>query len=321
MGYGLLIDYNDGQKPLEITSGLRMPSWCAQVGMGNVHQGNTIGVTRTPGSQLACIINDPIFTNDFDQSAWPLPGIYTWTGFNDNGGTVSFNMMSIHGNGLKGWWWPACTVYEVQPATDRVSGFGLLVADSTDFTAVTDNSRAYSCVWSGDVHINGNWVMPVDGIPFARWSSPNTTLAFDGGRTLTCRNTDYTGRDDLGGEIDARVLIFQRVPPVPGNGLNIINSAGQCTFSTTKKPFVYKKVIYISGGWQDCNGFIQLQRCGVWCDYIGGYQNLRWKGIKMFNGQVLSDRNQVQGNYRNQYGHIYHNSDIGLPLAVLPDIY
>ncbi|MCC8233287.1 DUF6453 family protein, partial [Enterobacter mori] len=97
----------------------------------------------------------------------------------------------------------------------------------------------------GTVNVpTGGWAVPTIAgydkskyIVFGRCNSGNT-IDFDG-NTVRFFSPPTTNDDaPATGTID--IAIFASgVAPQAGIGLNIFNDAGACTFSTTKRPFVY----------------------------------------------------------------------------------
>ncbi|WP_312716314.1 DUF6453 family protein, partial [Escherichia coli] len=62
------------------------------------------------------------------------------------------------------------------------------------------------------------------------------------------------------------------------------NPAGQIVFSSVRRPFVLGGTMAINDGWQWCGGFFPILRTGAICRVIGGYNNIRYKGVCMSGG-------------------------------------
>ncbi|HGY3866204.1 TPA: DUF6453 family protein, partial [Citrobacter freundii] len=122
---------------------------------------------------------------------------------------------------------------------------GLLVSNSTDFTAISNQAALMTCAYSGRITVNGSAPLPVSGIPFGKWDNPNVSVGFDGGNIIV-RDISYTGRDDVAGTATIDLVIFNQTAPVGGDGITMTNAAGQVTFSTLKRPFVYDRQIQIT---------------------------------------------------------------------------
>ncbi|MGS3345402.1 DUF6453 family protein, partial [Citrobacter amalonaticus] len=116
------------------------------------------------------------------------------------------------------------TVLEILPA--GTYNTGLLVADSTDFTAISNNAKLMTCAWVGQWVVNGSRALPVSGIPFARWDNGGVSVGFDGSNIIV-RDTNYTGSDDVTGSVTLDLVIFNNTAPVGGDGITMTNSAGQ----------------------------------------------------------------------------------------------
>ncbi|WP_410962803.1 DUF6453 family protein, partial [Salmonella sp. SAL4446] len=65
----------------------------------------------------------------------------------------------------------AGTVCEILPAATYNEG--LLVSNSTDFTAISNQARLMTCAYVGTVTVNGSMALPVSGIPFGKWDNNN----------------------------------------------------------------------------------------------------------------------------------------------------
>lgn len=119
------------------------------------------------------------------------------------------------------------------------------------------------------------------------------------------------------------LVIFNNTPPQPGNGITMTNSAGQVTFSTVKKPFVFNGTVDLSAGWQNIgNSLIQLSYTGTLIENNSGYNHIRMNGIRMADNVVGAARNRVVGNYsRQQFQLPGRNVVISTPLIAIPNMY
>ncbi|HHF8095185.1 TPA: DUF6453 family protein, partial [Escherichia coli] len=178
-----------------------------------------------------------------------------------------------------------------------------------------------TCAWSGSITINGTGALPVNGIPFGKWDNPNVSVGFDGANIIV-RDITYTGRDDLEGRVTIDLVIFNQTAPVGGDGITMTNAAGQVTFSTLKRPFVYDRQIQITDAFQDIGGgFCQIVYTGVQVRMNGGYGNLRTKGVVMSGGSVRSAYNRVFGNYYSNGWDMTRNRNITMPILIIPNMY
>ena len=172
----------------------------------------------------------------------------------------------------------------------------------------------------------GGWAVPtISGydknnyVVFGRCNSGNT-IDFDGTTVRFYQPPSGRGHRPTTGTIDI-VIFASGVTPTPGNGLTILNAAGQCTFSTVKRPFVF-----LGGMWKPStsgvsigNGYVPLGRYGFNVNTDGGVYTFWMYGIKIQNGQA-----SVQGGVYigfDQYAIFGNNQVTDLSLPVLPDMY
>lgn len=321
MGAGILIDYNDGRPVMEITAGLRAPSYCTSFNQrAQSNKTLTINTPLTEGSQVVVALTRPVEVIEvFDQTlVIPDPFYVTSVTRNGNSG-ITLRGEDAYGaySGLPQW---AGVIMEVLPVGSRNAG--LLVANSTDFTAISNVSRLMTCRYAQRVRVNGSMPLPVGGIPFARWDDGNVSVGFDGG-SIIVRNASYGGIDDVAASVDMDLVIFNNTPPSPGTGITMTNNQGQVTFSTVNKPFVLNSVINISTGGQNIgNSLVQLSYTGALIENNSGYNHVRMNGIRMAGNVVSAARNRVIGNYsRQQFQMPNRNVTVPTPLLVIPNMY
>lgn len=321
MGAGILIDYNDGRPVMEITAGLRAPSFCTTFNQRcQSDKTLTINTQLTPGSELVVALTNPVDVIEvFDQTlVIPDPFYITSVTRNGNSG-ITLRGGDAYGaySGLPQW---AGVIMEVLPVGSRNAG--LLVANSTDFTAISNVAKLMTCRYAQRVRVNGSMALPVSGVPFARWDDGNVSIGFDGG-SIIVRNASYGGIDDVAASVDMDLVIFNNTPPSPGAGITMTNNQGQVTFSTVNKPFVYDRTINIGGGDQYIgNSLIQLSYTGALIENNGGYNHVRMNGIRMAGNNVRIAKNRVIGNYsRQQLQMPGKNIAVPTPLLVIPNIY
>ncbi|EBM9948490.1 hypothetical protein T029_20035 [Salmonella enterica subsp. enterica serovar Give] len=318
MPEGILIDYNDGRPAMAITAGLRAPSYCGatsgQHGVGD-GTGYDVPVTMTTGSELVTIASRPVKIQNFTNP----PNIYYMSSITRNGNssvTINFEKKGYRNGELVDF---DATFLEILPAVTYNEG--LFVSNSTDFTAISNQSRLMTCAWNGKLTVNGNATLPVSGIPFGRWDNPDISVSFDG-TNIIVRNITYDGRDDLVASATIELAIFNQTAPIAGDGITMTNAAGQVTFSTQKRPMVYDRTIQISDSFQNIGGgYCHLTCTGTQTRMIGGYANIRTKGIVMSGGSIRSAFNRVFGNYSVSGWDATFNRNIGMPLLILPNMY
>lgn len=118
------------------------------------------------------------------------------------------------------------------------------------------------------------------------------------------------------------LVIFNQTAPVGGDGITMTNAAGQVTFSTLKRPFVYDRQIQITDAFQDIGGgFCQIVYTGVQVRMIGGWGNIRTKGVVMSGGSVRSAYNKVFADRNSGSWDMTRNRNIAMPILILPNMY
>lgn len=314
MPEGILIDYNDGRPVMAITAGLRSPSFCTSFsGWSSQPMQYPVNTPLIPGSQIIVIPTNPVYIYSFAEFDVAFMTVVTRNG--DSG--VIIGAETIGGKSLVPDW--SGYVMELLPAATYHEG--LLVANSTDFTAISNQAALMTCAYSGRITVNGSAPLPVGGIPFGKWDNPNVSVGFDGGNIIV-RDISYTGRDDVAGAATIDLVIFNQTAPVGGDGITMTNAAGQVTFSTLKRPFVYDRQIQITDAFQNIGGgYCQIVYTGAQVRMNGGYGNLRMKGVVMAGGSVRSAYNRVFGNYASKGWDMTRNRNITMPILILPNMY
>lgn len=321
MPQGIYINYNDGRPPMTITAGLRAPSYCTFFNQRcQSDQTLTINTPLSPGSELIIVPTSPIEVIDVIDNQVIVPTAFYINSVtrNGNSGVIIRGANQWGYNGFTPQW--AGYLMEILPASTYNTG--LYVANSTDFTAISSNAKLMTCQYAGRVTVNGNFRLPVSGIPFAKWSSDSVSVGFDG-TNITVRSLSYTGMDDVAGSVTIDLVIFNNTPPVAGDGITMVNRNGQVTFSTIKKPFIYDRSINLSASNQNIGDkFIQLGYYGMRNRYVSGYDNIRYNGVYMYNGNVRAERNRVYGNYNvSSLRPPERNIILPIPALILPNMY
>ncbi|WP_353735874.1 DUF6453 family protein [Escherichia coli] len=67
--------------------------------------------------------------------------------------------------------------------------------------------------------------------------------------------------------------------------------------------------------------FCQIVYTGANCRHVGGYGNIRYKGIVMTGGNVKAERNKVVGNYYLGGWSMAFDTTIAMPTLALPNMY
>lgn len=317
MPEGILIDYNDGRSVMAITAGLRAPSFCTSFSgessqTSQTNQYYQVNTPLIPDSQIIVVPTNPIYIYDFAYYAIAMMGSVTRNG--NSGVRISIEVIN------DSWMIPNWSGYVMELLPAATYNEGLLVANSTDFTAISNQASLMTCAYSGRITVNGSAPLPVSGIPFGKWDNPNVSVGFDG-TNIIVRDISYTGRDDVAGTATIDLVIFNQTAPVGGDGITMTNAAGQVTFSTLKRPFVYDRQIQITDAFQNIGGgYCQIVYTGAQVRMNGGYANLRTKGVVMSNGSVRSAYNRVVGNYNTSLN-MTKNRNITMPILILPNMY
>lgn len=317
MPEGILIDYNDGRPVMAITAGLRAPSFCTSFSgessqTSQTNQYYQVNTPLIPDSQIIVVPTNPIYIYDFAYYAIAMMGSVTRNG--NSGVRISIEVIN------DSWMIPNWSGYVMELLPAATYNEGLLVANSTDFTAISNQAALMTCAYTGRITVNGSAPLPVSGIPFGKWDNPNVSVGFDG-TNIIVRDISYTGRDDVAGTATIDLVIFNQTAPVGGDGITMTNAAGQVTFSTLKRPFVYDRQIQITDAFQNTGGgYCQIVYTGAQVRMNGGYANLRTKGVVMSNGSVRSAYNRVVGNYNTSLN-MTKNRNITMPILILPNMY
>lgn len=298
MPKGLRITYADGGPAMEITAGLRCPSFCQNVSEAwDVNQ-YTIN-QRVDGSQIVVIPRNTVYK--LNRGTNLIPTIGMLDGFTVSGNTITMNT----------WWsdnWNQkktfdASIWQILPAS---SGRGLLIKDSTDFLSITDATMSGYCIWRGTITFTGSWATPTTNISrdrymvFAKWSADNVTIEFDGSNILA--TIDHAGLDQAA-TVTMQIAIFASgVSPTPGRGLNIIKG-GVCVFSTTRRPFVYRNQTY-TPSWSNTDigeGMILLGRYGYNSEVYTGWDYIKWAGLIRSGNLVRAGRGRNAASWTSQY--------------------
>lgn len=314
MPRGLLIDFNDGSPRMEITAGLRCPSYSGETqNQGGI---NTLAVRKTPGSTMLMLPRTTTFAGVSPTQL--VPDIGMLTGFTDNNdGTVTQHWWSTNPKAQ-----PVLgsSMYaEVLPVSQS-GNRGLLISDSTDFTVLPSDTQFMGCIWSGNFVVNGTTPLPAAGIPFAAWDAPGISIAFDGTNLKSYLSGDFYG--DAPRAVTIRLAIFGRKNPVPGRGLNFVNSQGTVTFSTTSKPFVFRNTFWnpVNGPMNISGSMIMVCNTGFRNRNAGGWCNMKDKGMMMAGGMVSSASSSTKLSWTDRYP-IIDERTINLNIPMIPAMY
>ncbi|WP_168927142.1 DUF6453 family protein, partial [Enterobacter hormaechei] len=220
------------------------------------------------------------------------------------------------------------TLWQILPVSQN-SNVGLLVQNSTDFTAITTASRVGYCIYKARVTVGtSGWVTPTIAgfdrskyLVCCKWNSPYT-LDYDGNRLLFLNDGSNTEDQPMSGTVDV-VIFAGGVSPVAANsGFNIYNAAGQCTFSTARRPFVYLGVNFVPSTTAQTvpgGGYVPVGRFGLRVPSFGGGRIYHYHyGLVMQNGTLRVGRGVYVGWADRQLA----NAGVTpISLPVIPDMY
>ncbi|MFP2467652.1 DUF6453 family protein [Pseudescherichia vulneris] len=298
MPSGLLIDLNDGGPRMEITAGLRCPSFCQNVTEAWDKNQYTLN-QRVAGSQIVVIPRNTVWSGERGTNLIPTIGMFD--SFSISGNTITLNTWWSDNWGRKKTF--DTSIWQILPAS---AGQGLLIQDSTDFLAITDSTMVGYCVWRGTVTVNGSWSTPTTGISrdrylvFAKWSAPGVTIEFDG---YTITATQERDTEDVSASVSMQIAIFANgVAPTPGPGLNIFKN-GTCMFSTTRRPFVYRDGTW-TPSWSATDigdSMIMLGRYGYDSTVSGGWDYLKWAGLVRSGNSVRCGKGKMNARWTATY--------------------
>lgn len=322
MPSGLLIDLNDGGKPMEITAGLRCPTYGGAI-TGGVGNSNTKTVEGYVAGSNVIFIPTQTVISDY--------GIFKLDSVTISGASVTQNWS---GHSIPGMADPQSvafsgTLWQILPISQN-SNMGLLIQNSTDFTAITTASSVGVCIFKGRVSVGtAGWATPAIAgfdrskyLVCCKWDSPYT-LDYDGNRLLFLNDGSNTGDQPMTGTVDV-VIFAGGVTPVAANpGFNIYNSTGQCTFSSARRPFVYLGVNFVPSATAQTvpgGGYVPVGRFGLRVpSYSSGQRiNHYHYGLVMQNGTLRAARGAYVGWADMQ---LANQGVTPISLPVIPDMY
>ncbi|HGH3373795.1 TPA: DUF6453 family protein [Kluyvera cryocrescens] len=282
MPVGLHIEFADGGPDMNITAGMRGLKYVGSFGDGwgasqtfpEIVPGSAVYLT--PYSTYRTIGN------------WTNGQIQLLNGYSVNGQIVT---QQYGGNNWGGGSFHA-SVWQVDKSSPKS---GLLIADSSDFTSISNNLALGFCVFRGVVTINGYWYPPIPpgatGVTvFAKFDNPGATLFYAGGAISSWGNN---GTDTYQPAVTAKIVVFASgIEPVPQQGgLNMWNAAGKCTFSSGNRPFItYGRTVGLyATGWSATGGDMVQLCCtgtGVHGQDRGNTEWTKAMGVSMSSGAV-----------------------------------
>ncbi|WHP32847.1 DUF6453 family protein [Trabulsiella odontotermitis] len=292
MAKGIYIDLNDGRPPMEITAGLRAPSFCMRT--PDDFNGRTRTITGLVSGSQVIFIPDVgcVFTYIGTDT---IPTIVNLKSISISGGSITMNNDAGNIGNFDKKCFPG-TVMQILPASSATNGIGLFVASSTDFTAITTSTRLLTCVASGVKTVTGaTTVSAIAGktisagaIMFAKWDNSGVSVTKSGANIWVNNITDAFPVD---ASVSMTYAIFDNVDPVPGRGITIM-AGSRCVFSTVSRPFVYSGAAW-TPSWNNTaigSRMVLLGTFGMATTYSGNRNILKHAGIRMSGGNVALER-------------------------------
>lgn len=325
MGAGIRIDYMDGTRPMEITSGLVSPSFILSIAGTFRAPSLTFNLPgRIPGSQLLVLPTSiSIYYN--------VARVAIYNGFVDNGNSVTILMRDqLTGGSVTS---AVCSLLVFQyPLGD--SGLGIKLENCSDFTMISASSQCCRLLKRQKITFNREWVIPsIDGIPshqqliFAQWDQPGVSVSradipqSTNNRDALLAYPDIPNRDqNNGATVTLDLLIYGPGYLEPGNnGIRIMNGNGHCVFSTKNRPLVIDSRKPNSFNVQPCDNMVMLCSPGVYGYNSGGYTVLQDAGYVMTNGTIKLGKGRVIAEF---YGSDTFRDDVSInPMTLCPPLY
>jgi len=215
-------------------------------------------------------------------------------------------------------------VFEITPAQPQ--SYGIAFYDSTNFLAITDQTRFGYVVYRATINVNQKYTLP-SSIPniencvvFARWDNSDYSVWYDrANRQIVAYGAfgNVNGALPVGTITNMQIVIvatgFSPPKPASGYGLIIRNAQGVITFSSKYMPVIYKggsynfreyleldtgnpaKEEYVSASGPALRPMVPLCSLGFQCgDYASqgedGERPVLYSGFKMRNNQVTTYR-------------------------------
>lgn len=255
MGYGLRIIPDDNGTPIVIDTSSRMLSSLGRYQVpGADDTGNTTVNVTIPGMMGGTPVIIPNTTvRVIPQPDSNIPSLLILTGVSASGNTLTVNYSQDirYGFGTIA----DINVFEITPA--QAQSYGIAFYDSTNFLAITDQTRFGYVVYRAIINVNGTYTLPAD-IPniancvvFANWDNPDYSVWYDRANHQIKAYGSFSAREGsvANGVINNMQIVIVAtgfVPPHPTSGWGFIirNAQGVTTFSSKYMPVIYKGGYY-----------------------------------------------------------------------------
>lgn len=332
MGYGLRITPDDNGTPVVIDTSSRMLSYLGRYQVKGANDTGDTNVNVTiPGMMGGRSVIIPTKTVDIvPQPDSNLPLVDNLRSLSASGSTltVGFHQESRFSGPTQGYI-ADLSVFEITPSQPQ--SFGIAFYDSTDFLAITDQTRFGYVVYRATINVNGTYTLPAD-IPniancvvFAHWDNPDYSVWYDRANHQIKAYGSFSSSDGsvANGVINNMQIVVVGtgfVPPHPTSGWGFIirNAQGVTTFSSKYMPVIYKggtfnfpyyleidtgsaaKEQYISVTGNVSRPMIPLCSLGFMCGDFAtsgdlGTKPILYSGFKMSNYRVTTYRAAPSG--------------------------
>ena len=257
MGYGLRIIPDDNGTPIVIDTSSRMLSSLGRYQVpGQRDAGDhTINITipAMTGNNPVIIPNKTCMV--INNAGGGIPYIHVLKGISASGSTLQVrinqgsdfipptpNIADIN-------------VFEITPAQPQ--SYGIAFYDSTNFLAITDQTRFGYVVYRATINVNGTYTLPssipniANCIVFANWDNPDYSVWYDrDNHQIKAYGSFSSAQGSVANGVinNMQIVVVATgfVPPVPDSGWGFIirNAQGVTTFSSKYMPVIWKGGTY-----------------------------------------------------------------------------
>lgn len=257
MGYGLRIIPDDNGPPIVIDTSSRMLSSLGRYQVpGQRDAGNhTINITipGMTGNNPVIIPNKTCFITANANSG--IPYIHVLTGISASGSTLQVTI-----NQGSDFIPPTpniadLNVFEITPAQPQ--SYGIAFYDSTNFLAITDQTRFGYVVFRATINVNGTYTLPssipniANCVVFANWDNPDYSVWYDrDNHQIKAYGSFSSAQGSVANGVinNMQIVVVATgfVPPMPDSGWGFIirNAQGVTTFSSKYMPVIWKGGTY-----------------------------------------------------------------------------
>lgn len=255
MGYGLRIIPDDNGPPIVIDTSSRMMSSLGRYQVKGANDtGNTtvnVPIPGMMGGNSVIIPNKTVLLIPQPDSNLPLINSLRSISAAGNNMAVGFYQESRFASQSTQAFIADLNVFEITPAQPQ--SYGIAFYDSTNFLAITDQTRFGYVVYRATINVNGTYTLPGD-IPnisncvvFAHWDNADYSVWYDRDNHQIKAYGSFSAREGsvANGVINnMQILVVATgfVPPHPVSGWGFIirNAQGVTTFSSKYMPVIYK---------------------------------------------------------------------------------